>query len=352
MKLILASQSPRRAELLKRYTSDFDVIVSDVCESEYRDNPHDLAIENAQMKAQAVFNNHPHDCVIGADTIVSYNNEIFHKPSNLDEAKKMLGILSGQTHEVITGVCVVSCNFQKTFSISTQVTFKELDDLTIDHYLSLIDYSDKAGSYAIQDHADLIVESYKGSLTNVIGLPIEDISAHFIPDYDLQSINKAPDAKSDIVYKSSVRAVIKQGDLYGLLETLPYAIQNRSHHFAETCGGGILFSETLESGLKREVFEELGYNVDDCQWIAKYHELVDHDYYSRCTIHYIALISVSGQYDTSHRLPYEHEMLGDIIFKTLEEWQHYFMSQPCSERQEKWKARDLAVIRKIQELNL
>lgn len=350
MRLILASHSPRRLELLKRYTSDFIVVCSDVKELVCNVDPHQLAIENAQLKAMDVFSNHQDDCVLGADTIVYHDSKIFHKPKSLDDAKSMLRQLSGRTHEVITGVCVVSKDTQKVFSVSTSVTFKHLENTTIDRYLSLIDYSDKAGSYAIQEHADLIVESYQGSLTNVIGLPIEAISAYFLQVNDVECLNSMPQPQSDIVYKTSVRAVIKQDDTYGLLETLPYAIQNRTHPFAETTGGGILFCETTDSGLRREIFEELGYQLESCQWFAKYHELVEYEYYKRCTIHNIALITVSGEYDTSNRLSYEHEMLGDIVFKTLDEWQDFFDSHPCSDRQARWKARDLAAINKLKEM--
>ena len=175
MKLILASASPRRRELLAAAGLDFDVIPSPAEEI------HDSALgmaglceENARLKATAVSGLHPEAAVIGADTLVFLDGDALGKPKTLDEAASMLCRLSGQTHQVCTGVCIAGPGAGlKTFHCITNVRFRELDQRTISHYLAISAPLDKAGGYGIQNHGDMIVSGIVGSYENVMGLPVD-----------------------------------------------------------------------------------------------------------------------------------------------------------------------------------
>jgi septum formation protein len=174
--VILASSSPRRAELLRKLVAEFTVIHSDAVELH---NEQLTAMEisqlNAYRKARAVAKKFPDALVIGADTLVYLGTTLFGKPASLEEAQRMLKQLRGQTHQVVTGVCLLQLrgHHQKLFAESTAVKFRTLGTRAIRDYLALIQPLDKAGAYAIQDHGDKIVENISGSLSNVIGLPME-----------------------------------------------------------------------------------------------------------------------------------------------------------------------------------
>ncbi|MCX6898641.1 MAG: Maf family protein [Verrucomicrobia bacterium] len=179
MKLILASASPRRTELLKSLGLQFDVMPTGVAErDEHPTSFHDLAIHNAQVKAHDVAVRHPDALVLGADTIVVLGNEVFGKPSDLDDARRMLRSLSGQGHSVITGVCLIcrAENRERVFTVETRVRFRELAEADIEQYLDAVDVLDKAGAYAIQEGPP-IVAGIEGSYSNVIGLPLERLAA-------------------------------------------------------------------------------------------------------------------------------------------------------------------------------
>lgn len=174
--LILASQSPRRSELLRQLGFDFTVMPGRIQEVQPEHlTPHETAQINAYRKARAVAKKHPDSLVIGADTVVSIDGEIFGKPRDRTEARRMLKALAGRSHHVVTGLCLLHLRHhrQSLFAVSTRVTFRPLDSRTIDDYLNLIHPLDKAGAYAIQEHGHLIVESIEGSYTNVVGLPLE-----------------------------------------------------------------------------------------------------------------------------------------------------------------------------------
>ncbi|MBI3418316.1 MAG: septum formation protein Maf [Verrucomicrobia bacterium] len=178
--LILASASPRRSELLRELGEEFRVEASRVPELEGEHlSPHEICRVNAYRKAREVSKRFPDSLVIGADTEVALAHEVFGKPADFAEAAAMLRRLQGRTHEVVTGVCLIHLreHRQKTFSVSTSVTFRPLDAATIRLYLSAINPLDKAGAYAIQEQGSLIVESYSGSFTNVMGLPLEELRA-------------------------------------------------------------------------------------------------------------------------------------------------------------------------------
>ena len=178
--LILASASPRRAELLRQAGVDFVVLPghADEIQPEHL-SPHEIAQVNAWRKARLVAKQHPEALVLGADTIVCLGTTILGKPADLAEARAMLARLQGRIHEVVTGVCLfhLRAHRQKVFAVSTTVTFRALHAGQIRRYLAKIHPLDKAGAYAIQEDGDDIVKRIAGSYTNVVGLPVERVLA-------------------------------------------------------------------------------------------------------------------------------------------------------------------------------
>lgn len=169
--VILASASPRRAALLREAGPAFAsmrIVTSQVKEGS---DP----LENAMLKAEAVARMNPQAIVIGADTVIRFEGETIGKPSGLDDAKRILARLSGRTHDVATGVCVrcLEADILVRFEETTHVTFRKLTPGIIDGYVKAVNVLDKAGAYAIQEHGEDIIEKIDGSLTNVIGLPVE-----------------------------------------------------------------------------------------------------------------------------------------------------------------------------------
>ncbi|MED1865562.1 Maf family protein [Fictibacillus nanhaiensis] len=172
-RLILASASPRRYELLSLTLLPFETYPSTLEEKmDYSLTPSRLVESLAEQKAADIFNQKPDCVIIGADTIVSYQNNRLGKPKDRIEAAKMLRMLSGQTHEVYTGVCLIDQTKKVIFSVKTSVTFHTLDENTIDWYLNTGEPFDKAGSYGIQGSGSLLVERIEGDYFNVVGLPI------------------------------------------------------------------------------------------------------------------------------------------------------------------------------------
>lgn len=174
--LILASASPRRAELLRQMGVPFTVVRAEIPEvAPEHLSPVETAEINAYRKARATAKKHPDSLVLAADTIVSLGTEIFGKPADAADAERMLAKLQGRTHLVVTGVCLLRLrpHRQRLFAVNTSVTFRQLHVGQIRRYLSKIFPFDKAGSYAIQEEGDLIVKSVAGSFTNVVGLPVE-----------------------------------------------------------------------------------------------------------------------------------------------------------------------------------
>ncbi len=178
--LILASASPRRAELLRQLGVAFQVIASDTAEVEHEHlTPREICQLNACRKARAVAKKYPDALVLGADTMVVLGMRLFGKPADLAEAHRMLAALAGQQHQVVTGLCLVHlrAHRQKIFCDSTNVWFRNLDETQIGSYLQAVNPLDKAGAYALQEQGDLIVEKLSGSRSNVIGLPLERLRA-------------------------------------------------------------------------------------------------------------------------------------------------------------------------------
>ena len=174
--LILASGSPRRTQILTEVGIKHEVVLPQVEEMQiHPSGPLDVVLENAKMKALEVSYRYPDRWVLGADTIVSLSEKVFGKPNDLNEAKQMLMSLSGKTHLVSTGVCLTqkAQGFLETKVESSEVKFKGLDEQIIDCYFLEVDPLDKAGAYGLQTRADLIIEKFSGSKTNVIGLPVE-----------------------------------------------------------------------------------------------------------------------------------------------------------------------------------
>lgn len=174
--LILASASPRRAELLQQLGFEFRVVHASATEIHHEAlTVHELCRFNAYRKARAVAARFPDAWVLAADTLVSLEGRIFGKPRNRSEAARMLKQLQGRTHQVVTGVCLIHGRARRrsVFSECTEVTFRALDAGAINRYLERVDPLDKAGAYAIQEHGDLIVHEIVGSYPNVVGLPVE-----------------------------------------------------------------------------------------------------------------------------------------------------------------------------------
>jgi nucleoside triphosphate pyrophosphatase len=174
--LILASASPRRSQLLRQLEVDFRVVPSPAVEVQPEHlTPNETCQINAYRKARAVAKDHPDHLVLGADTVVCLGTRMFGKPKDKTEAGRMLGDLQGHTHEVLTGVCLIylRTHRQVMFAARSLVSMRPLDRLTVERYLALVDPLDKAGAYAIQEHADMIIDRVEGSVSNVIGLPME-----------------------------------------------------------------------------------------------------------------------------------------------------------------------------------
>ncbi|MEJ0089171.1 MAG: Maf family protein [Limisphaerales bacterium] len=177
---ILASSSPRRAELLRQLPVKFRVVPSDAKESSHEHlSPLELCQLNAHHKARAVAKKIPDALVMGADTLVFLDGEILGKPRNLADARRMLKKLHGRTHQVVTGVCLIHLRSyrESIFAVSTDVLFRSCTDKTITEYLAKVDTLDKAGAYAIQQHGEWLISEISGSFSNVVGLPLERLES-------------------------------------------------------------------------------------------------------------------------------------------------------------------------------
>ncbi len=181
--IILASASPRRAELLQELEVPFEVVPSDAAEVHNEDlTAAEVAQLNAYRKARVVAKKSPDSLVIGMDTLVALGTRLYGKPASIAEAERMIGELQGRTHHVVTGVCLLHLrrHRQRIFADRTEVTFRPLGPEQIRRYLCKIHPLDKAGGYAIQDHGELIVERIDGSFSNVVGLPVERLRAELV----------------------------------------------------------------------------------------------------------------------------------------------------------------------------
>jgi septum formation protein len=172
-KVILASASSRRHELLSQLISKFDIQTADIDETPLANEfPEALVNRLALSKAQAIWSKNPDAIVIGADTIVSFENEIFGKPTSQNDSMAILKKLSGQCHVVMTGVTIISASKQISAVVKTDVEFTSLSTQQIKDYWQSGEPQDKAGSYAIQGIGGKFVKRINGSYSNVVGLPL------------------------------------------------------------------------------------------------------------------------------------------------------------------------------------
>ena len=177
--IILASESPRRRELIKKITKEFTVIPANIDESVLHIPACDLPGELSKLKAYDIFAKYPNDKVLACDTVVIIDGQILGKPHSKEQAKEMLQRLSGRKHVVISGYTIISKEKEITRTVRTYVYFNKLSDELIDAYIATGSPMDKAGAYGIQDREFDLVNHIEGSFDNVIGLPTEDIKAHW-----------------------------------------------------------------------------------------------------------------------------------------------------------------------------
>jgi septum formation protein len=178
--LILASASPRRAELLKLLPVTFAILPGDAEEVAHEHlSPLEVCQLNAHRKARAVAKKIPDALVLGADTLVFLDNEILGKPRDRAEARRMIGRLQGRCHQVVTGVSLIHLrgHIERIFAVSTDVLFHPLTEEQIGDYLGKINPLDKAGAYALQEFGEMIISEISGSYSNVVGLPVEQLRA-------------------------------------------------------------------------------------------------------------------------------------------------------------------------------
>jgi len=177
---ILASASPRRIALLQTAGFDFQAEHPEIEESRSKFfSPSELTLFNAFQKAAAVANRHPEEFVLAADTVVALDSEVFGKPLDLQDARRMLIRLVGRSHDVITGIALLKASRKQLISrvVHTRVKFRALSDSEIESYLKIAEPLDKAGAYAAQNSPDMIIEKVTGSFSNVVGLPMEVVGS-------------------------------------------------------------------------------------------------------------------------------------------------------------------------------
>ncbi len=174
--LTLASASPRRKHLLEQARLRFEVCPAQVEEHEDPAScPRETVLHNARLKAANVSARLPQALVLGSDTVVALDDEVLHKPADMDAARAMLRRLAGRTHTVYTSVCLLgpAAGIDECHAVTSAVTFKELDAAAIERYFALVNPLDKAGAYGIQEGKEMIIAGLEGSLNNVMGLPTE-----------------------------------------------------------------------------------------------------------------------------------------------------------------------------------
>lgn len=173
-KIVLASGSPRRKEILNSVGWEFTSQSPDIDESEHEaESPEDYVVRLAREKAGAIAHAHPGEIVLGADTTVVIGGNMIGKPVDLDDARRMLRMLAGNWHEVLTGIAIVRNGKMQTGIECTRVKFAEMTDEEIESLAAKGDPLDKAGAYAVQAQAALFIEGIEGDYWNVVGLPIK-----------------------------------------------------------------------------------------------------------------------------------------------------------------------------------
>jgi len=179
VQLVLASSSPRRAELLEAAGFVFETLCTSVEEiPPGLLPPRELCSHNARLKARDGALSRPASVVLGADTIVCLGSDTLGKPGDHDDARRMLRALCGRTHEVLTGVCILDAGSNEIieFIEATRVTFRPVTEVNIEDYLARVHPLDKAGAYAAQEDSGALIKSIEGSFSNVVGLPVERVT--------------------------------------------------------------------------------------------------------------------------------------------------------------------------------
>lgn len=174
MQIVLASNSPRRKELLESIGLDFIVHPSKFEEKDTHLSPQELALHNAIGKAQNVARHYKEALIIGVDTVVAFENHFLGKPKDKEDHKRILRILSNTTHKVVTAICIINTKNGKNISATeeTLVTMDRLDENDIEDYVNSGEGDDKAAGYAIQGLGSLFVKRIEGDYFNVVGLPV------------------------------------------------------------------------------------------------------------------------------------------------------------------------------------
>lgn len=185
-KIILASQSPRRKEFMKLLNIDFDVKVANIDEK----IDESLGLDNglkklAQEKAKAIFKDFPDAIVIGSDSIVYQDKEIFNKPKNIEDAFRMIKAYSNSHHSVMTSVCIISKDHQVSFVSKCKVYFYKISDEEIWDFLKSNEYQDKAGAYAIQGLMAKFIYKVEGDYSAVVGFPIAKVYKSLKEDFNI-----------------------------------------------------------------------------------------------------------------------------------------------------------------------
>lgn len=178
-KIILASKSPRRKAILEQIGLTFDTVVSDFEEKiDTKLNPHKLAKKLSLGKAKSVAQKYNNAVIISADTFVIFNNEIIGKPKNKKDAKRILKLLSGKTHSIITGFTILDTDTKKSISksVESKVVLKKLSNQEIDDYIKTGEPMDKAGAYDIQEKGAIFIKKIEGDYFNIVGLPIYPVT--------------------------------------------------------------------------------------------------------------------------------------------------------------------------------
>jgi septum formation protein len=182
-KIILASKSPRRADILKMIGVNFKVVPSKIKEEiNQKIKQNEIPANLSKAKAEKISHKYPDRIIIGADTVVVFNKKIFGKPKDKNESKKMLKVLSGNCHEVITGVTIMNekLGIVKTFSETTKVFVQKIPTKQIEFYVNNYNTLDKAGSYGIQEWFSVWIKKINGCYYNVMGLPVSKLYRYLI----------------------------------------------------------------------------------------------------------------------------------------------------------------------------